>query len=233
MSQELLNQPLPTERQGSDAAQIQVDYILLDGSSSMSDKWADSTTAIDEYVRGLRANEVNTQVSFAMFGGGGMDMNFYYNAVRDNVAPADWNDVFFDETVRNPGGMTPLYDAINTMGRVLRDRMPTKCSILIITDGDENTSKTSVDQARAILDWCRRRGWQVTFVGADFENSRQAKLLGAGPENMIGLDRKMLSSATSKLAEKRNYYDKYGAPMGFDEKEKKDLGGYLPPPSAK
>jgi hypothetical protein len=222
---DLLNQQVPSTDQKSDVAQVQCDYILLDGSSSMHERWADSTTAIDEYVRGLRANDVNTQVSLAVFGTRG---GFAYDAVRDNVKPEDWQDVFFDEQVRNTGGMTPLYDAINTMGRVLRDKMPTKCSIMIVTDGDENDSKTNATQALSILNWCRRRGWQVTFVGVDFNNATQAHLLGATDDNLIGLDRKRLSDASSKLATKRHYYDRYGSPMGFTNDEKKELGGYLP-----
>jgi len=202
--------------------ETQLDYILMDASSSMSGRWDDSMTSVDAYVAGLKA--LDTKVIMSTFGAG---KPLQYHRVRENT-PQEWPPVYLDENVANPGGYTPLYDAINEMGREIRDLSPTKCSILIVTDGDENNSMTSLEQAKGILNWLRRRGYQITFLGCDFENSRQARALGADESSMIGLDKKRLADATTKLAEKREHYSKYGKPMGFDSDEKKELGGLLP-----
>jgi Mg-chelatase subunit ChlD len=134
----------------------------------------------------------------------------------------------YDPEIARLGGMTPLYDAINMMARELRTTLPLKCSVIIITDGDENASKTDAPQARALLDWMRSMGWQVTFLGCDFENSRQAKLLGASEANAVGVSVRRLVDATSMLAEKRARYSQYGTDMNLSDDEKQELGGLLP-----
>jgi hypothetical protein len=204
----------------------QIDFVLLDASGSMYDKWRESTEAIDNYVNELRYSEVNTQVTMATFTTYGSSLAF--TIVRD-TKPETWQRVAYDESITTSGS-TPLYDAINAMMTHLRDKNPAKCSILIVTDGEENGSKTTVEQAQALLNWGRRRGWQITFFGCDFENSRQAKMLGVNDSNAIGLDKKRLADATSALAKKRQYYSEFGTKMDFSEQEKKDLGGLLPPP---
>lgn len=210
----------------------QLDFVLLDASGSMYDKWADSLGAIDNYAQELAINETNTQLVMATFTtsygvGGGLD----YKIVRD-ATPETWSRAQYDETLQTSGG-TPLYDAINAMGRYIQEKAPTKCSILIVTDGEENGSKTNVTQAQGILNWLRRRGYQITFIGCDFENSKQAKMLGINESNAIGLDKKRLTDATSMMAKKRQYYSEYGTPMDFNEGEKKELGGFLTDQSKK
>lgn len=143
---------------------------------------------------------------------------------RDSIAPQDWTSL---EDIGMEGGGTPLYDAINSMGRILRDLNPAKCSALICTDGGDTDSKTSVEQARRILDWMRAKGWQVTFFGCDFNNNSQALALGANPQNAIGVSQARLSDAASALAKKRQAYSAYGSPMNFTDDEKQEFGGYL------
>ena len=111
------------------------------------------------------------------------------------------------------------------MGRELRDLNPPRCSIVIITDGDENGSRhTTHEQARAILDWCRAQGWQVTFLGCDFNNSRQAKLLGADESNSLGVQAARMIEAgkvLGKLSPKRLVRGLSTSPP------EKSFGGYL------
>lgn len=204
----------------------QLDYILLDDSGSMSGKRDDSLAAIDNYVAQLRSEGVNSTVTCAAFTtifGEGIS----YEIMRQST-PEMWSDMRFDTELRHHAGSTPLYDAINMMCIELRDQMPAKCSILIITDGDENASKTTVEQACGLLNWCRGMGWQVTFLGADFENSKQAKALGADESNSVGVSIKRLVDATSLLAEKRAKYGLYGTDMNMSKDEKNEIGGMLP-----
>jgi hypothetical protein len=218
----------PTSQQVVDPTSrpAQQDYILLDASGSMAGKRDDSLSAIDNFVAQLRHDNINTHVTCATFttdyGSG-----FNYQVVRQSN-PESWADMQYDPEVAHEGGSTPLYDAINMMARELRATLPLKCSVLIITDGDENASKTDAPQARALLDWMRSMGWQVTFLGCDFENSRQAKLLGASECNAIGVSVKRLIDATSMLAEKRARYSQYGTDMNLSDDEKQELGGLLP-----
>lgn len=199
----------------------QVDYILLDGSSSMYSRIATSLQSIDGYAAELKANAVNSTIFVATFAEihGGVAYEEY-----PAVTPNSWESCM---SLQIPGGSTPLYDAINAMCRRMRELRPEKASIVIVTDGEENGSKTSAPQARALLDWCRAQGWQVTFIGCDFNNLNSARLLGANDSNAIGVNARRLSDVTKELGKKRSYYDKHGTPMSFSDDEKQQFGGYL------
>jgi hypothetical protein len=197
----------------------QLDYILLDGSSSMMGKWWDTIGALEAYVDVLKSQNINSHGIIQVFDSHNLD-----NVQRDDTLD-NWTSL---TDVGAHWGMTPLYDAINLMGRKLRDLAPPRCSIVIVTDGDENGSRhTNHDQARAILDWCRAQGWQVTFLGADFNNSSQAKLLGADETNAVGARREKLLEAGKSLGEKRAKHALYGDDINFSEDERKNFGGYL------
>lgn len=208
----------------------QIDYLLLDASSSMADggKWHESLGAIEAYVSGLKRENVNSQLMLSTFDcpfGGNINSRMVVD-----VPIASWEH--HTTAVAPPDGMTPLYDAINIMGRTLRDLDPPRCAITIITDGDENGSKfTDVHQAKSILDWCRAKGWQVTFIGADFSNAEQASLLGAAKGSAIGVSKANLKLAAGALAKKRAKYGLYGDAMHYTEGEQQQFGGYLAGPS--
>ena len=156
------------------------------------------------------------------------DTNYFDNVLFD-VPIEDWEPLYNFDMVSCVGwSSTPLYDAIHTMGRRLKDLDPPRCSIVIVTDGHENASRyTDLNQAKAILDWCRAKGWQVTFIGANFNNRQQADLLGSNPASAIGVERRHLVDATKALAEKRKRYGLYGENMHYTEEERQQFGGYL------
>ena len=197
----------------------QLDYILLDGSSSMQHLWWDTIGALDNYTNTLRAQNIHSHCILHTFDSCDMDC----------IQRDDTLDKCGDfSTVGAHWGMTPLYDAINLMCRRLRDLDPPSCSIVIVTDGDDTSShSTDATQARALLDWCRAKGWQVTFIGCDFNNSRQAQLLGADETNSIGVQKQKLLEAGKTLGDKRVKHALYGDDINFSEDERKNFGGYL------
>lgn len=197
----------------------QLDYILLDGSSSMRTKWWETIGALENYVSVLKSRNIHSHGIIQVFDTRDLDSE-QRNSTLDTWGPltdigAHW-------------GMTPLYDAINLMGRKLKDLDPPRCAITIVTDGEENGSRhTNADQARAVLDWCRAKGWQVTFLGADFNNATQAKLLGADASNSVGVRKELLTQAGTSLGEKRVHHAQSGDDINFSEDERKNFGGYL------
>jgi hypothetical protein len=217
-------QPLQPFSSPPTSSTLQHDYILLDGSSSMETKWWDTLVAIEAYISGLKAENVNSHIILQTFDSTALDF------IQRNEPITSWKPLTTNP-IGSYWGCTPLYDAISAMGRRLRDLNPPRCSILIVTDGQENGSQfTSLVQAKAILDWCRAKGWQITFIGANFNNSEQASLLGASPSSAIGVGQKRLSDATSSLAKKRAAYGLYGTDMHFSEGERQQFGGYLSAP---
>jgi hypothetical protein len=204
----------------------QLDYIILDASSSMTDKWQDCLASIDGYLTTVREAHVASHVILTTFSSGEVDL------LQRDEPLADFKPLRETGLIQR-GGMTPLYDAINIAGRTLRDLDPTACSVVIVTDGEEMGSHfTSQVQAAAVLDWMRAKGWQVTFIGADFNNAHMASLLGAEAGTSIGVAKARLLDAGKALGEKRIRYARSGDDMTFSDSEQQTFGGYLAGPSA-
>ena len=213
-------------RPGSLRATTQYDYILLDGSSSMMSKWYETLSAIQSYVDAAKQGNVHSRVLLHVF-----DSNNADYIAREAVI-SDWTNLR-DDAIGSTWGSTPLYDAITLMGRRLRDLDPPRASIVIVTDGDENGSRfTNLTQAKSILDWCRAKGWQVTFIGADFNNSEQSRALGANEHTAIGVQQRKLTDAASALGRKRARYGLYGEGMDYTRDEQVQFGGFLSAPGA-
>lgn len=203
-----------------------LDYILLDGSGSMISKWLDTLAGLDSYFNTLRAANMNSHGILHVFSGGDE-----LELIQRDSTISDWPR-FDAGTVDLPGGNTYLYDAINIMVRRLAELDPKQCSIVIVTDGEASHGQTTTfDQAKALLDWCRAQGWQVIFLGADFNNSGQARQLGATTQTYIGVQKGRIREAGEALGEKRIKYHRTGEDMGFSDDEKKDFGGYLAAPT--
>lgn len=204
----------------------QLDYILLDGSTSMRGNWYFTQASLDGFMNTLRAAGVGSHGIAHVFSGRDL------NSIQRNSVIAEWK-TFSEESLGSPWGNTPLYDAINLMGRTLRDLDPPRCSIVVATDGEESGSRhTNAIQAKAILDWCRAKGWQVTFLGCDFNNALQAKLLGATEGNTIGVRQMKLLEAGKTLGDKRVKNALYGTDINFTADEKENFGGYLAGPTS-
>lgn len=199
----------------------QLDYILLDGSGSMQDKWWETLAGLDGYMDVLRAQNIASHGIAHVF-----STRDLVSIQRDSVI-AEWPR-FVDDPLDSVWSTTPLYDAINYMGREFRRLNPVRATAIVITDGDENASThTTGDQAAAILNWMRAKGWQVVFLGADFNNSKQAALLGMSERNTIGVKKMKLLEAGKALGEKRVRYGQTGADISFSDEEKENFGGYL------
>lgn len=204
----------------------QLDYICLDGSSSMADKWYPTLGGLDAFIEVLKTESIHSQGILSMFHGADQIGQVYLDEVISS-----WPRHIRD-AVPGPRGMTALYDEICRMGHEMAHLAPERASIVIVTDGDDTQSHFDCDgtQARAVLDWCRANGWQVTFLGADFNNERQAKLLGANEHNMIGIAKGHMAEAGKALGAKRTRYARTGEDIGFTGDEKQQFGGYLAPP---
>lgn len=199
----------------------QLDYILVDGSSSMSSKWWEFMAGLDAFMDKLQSMNANSHGIVQVF-----DTHDLNSIQRDSLI-ATWTP-FYVDALGMHGGMTPLYDAINLAGRKLRDLDPLNASIIIVTDGEENASRhTDGNQARSILRWMRAKGWQVTFLGCDFDNEAQAALLGVTPRNSIGVRKQKMSEAGAALGDKRVRNIQTGEDIDFTDDERRKFGGFL------
>jgi hypothetical protein len=210
------NQILPT----------QLDYILIDASSSMLDKWQSTIMSLNQYLEHLRRANLHSRIIVSTF-------STFSSHSHANIECDQDLSTFEPLSIQCRGGMTPLYDAINTAARAIKDIDPQRATILIVTDGEENASKyTNETQARAMLNWLRAKGYQVIFMGCDFNNSAQARLLGASEDTAIGVQAALLTDAAKLLSSKRISYGLAGQDMHFSKSEQQQFGGLLPAPQS-
>lgn len=200
---------------------MQHDFILLDRSGSMGINWTETLFAVNSYVAKLAADNVDTGVTLATFDG--ENERLIFDIIRDRITPPTWRKV--SDADCEPRGMTPLNDAVGRIVDLAKAGKYDKVAIIIMTDGAENYSRElSVAQARALLDECRAKNWQVIFLGADFNNAMQAGTYNNNINATLSAARGSYSANMSGIAAKRAVYGVSGQSMTFTAKEKADLG---------
>jgi len=86
-----------------------------------------------------------------------------------------------------PRGYTALYDAVgislrdtcNFVDSLDEDFKPGTVIVCIVTDGFENHSREyNLDKVKSLVENCKSRKWDVTFLGSDLSTQEQAKSMG-------------------------------------------------------
>lgn len=208
------------------------DFILLDRSGSMAGRWQDALSAVNSYAKKLADDGVDTGVTVATFNSrpGGM-MNpasvtagllprhaINFTVVRDRITPSTFKPV--DATEVLPRGGTPLNDAVVRMVELIESGGYTTVALTVITDGEENSSVTSHAEAKAAIERLQARGWQVIFIGCDFNNVQQAHGYGVVGNMQAEVASHNLSASTAALAGKRMANINRGASMEYTDAEK-------------
>lgn len=70
----------------------------------------------------------------------------------------------------NPGGATPLYDAVGMgIAKINAQAAPDDCVLVtIITDGEENCSREyNLRMIKNLIEKLKKQGWTFTFIGTD------------------------------------------------------------------
>lgn len=200
---------------------MQHDFILLDRSGSMESLWTEALSSINAYVAKLADDKVDTGVTLAAFDiGPAGAMSF--DILRDRIIPTTWKPV--SKSDAEPRGGTPLNDATGRIVQLAKAGNYDKVAIIIMTDGHENSSRElSTAQAKALLDECRAKNWQVIFLGANFDNAAQAKAYGNAAANTVQSSVRNLVHTMAAAGTMRSTYAKTGASMDFSEEEKAKL----------
>jgi uncharacterized protein with von Willebrand factor type A (vWA) domain len=199
---------------------MQHDFILLDRSGSMQSLWAEALSSINAYVKKLADDNIDTGVTLATFD---TDQGtFQFNVIRDRIVPRTWSPVSTADAV--PRGMTPLNDATGRIVSLARSGNYDKVAIIIMTDGQENNSKElTVAQAKALLDECRAKNWQVIFLGANFDNASQAAAYGNAANQTVQSSAKNLAATMGATAQLRSAYAATGATMAYTDEQKRQM----------
>lgn len=214
---------------------MQHDFILLDRSGSMSSIWAEALSSVNSYVKKLADESVDTGVTVATFDQDEGKTKF--EVIRNRITPQTFHPLSAEGDKIFPRGMTPLNDAIGQIVRLANAgpgiSLPgyEKVAIIIMTDGQENASREySTPAAKALLDQCRTKGWQVIMLGADFDNAAQATSYGNAARQTSRVAPGKLGLAANMMgATRAAYATGEAATMDFSDEDKADLSGGADP----
>lgn len=141
--------------------------IVLDESGSMNCIKRQALDGLNETLQTIRKsqeNHTNSEqlVSIVPFTSGDIRL------LRDKQSIVNVQDLRSDEY--NPGGGTPLYDAIGFGIESIRKSVGENDAVLvtIITDGEENASQEYSGRAISlIVNELKEKGWMFTYIGAN------------------------------------------------------------------
>jgi uncharacterized protein with von Willebrand factor type A (vWA) domain len=188
-------------------------YILLDRTGSMEPIWSEALSSVNAYADGLASLDggprVDADITLAVFDA---QDGLQFDVLRNSVDAGRWNDVTTNEV--SPRGMTPLYDAIGRIVSLAEKDRPEKAIIVIMTDGEENSStEMNNAAAKAALDRARAKGWEVVFLGAEFSNFDDAVGVGQTSSRNMAVSKDQLSDSMDRLADKSKAFAAGAAPL--------------------
>lgn len=188
-------------------------YILLDRSGSMACRWGEAVSSVNSYVKQLEKEKTAALVSVAVFD---LFRSMSFDIIRDKISPENWKDITKNEA--DPRGSTPLYDAVGRITTLAEQANKEKTVIVIMTDGYENSSRElNREAAKATLERCKSRGWQVVFLGADFDATTQAADVGISFSNTLKATAGNYTSSMRGMASMTTAYAATGVQMNVTE----------------
>jgi Mg-chelatase subunit ChlD len=196
-------------------------YILIDGSGSMHTRWVETIGAVNAYVEALGEDKATKKadVTVAVF-----DSQEPFKVVRKDVKVKDWTPIAVQEFT--PRAMTPLLDSIGILNQTITLAKPKKASIVIVTDGLENASREiTKDGAKIILDNLRGKGYEVVFIGADFDAFGQSGGLGNSMGQTLNMYAGGYEGAFRSMAMKSATYASTGMVRDFTDQERSVAAG--------
>lgn len=152
--------------------------LLLDRSGSMASIKSDTIGGVNEFIQKQKEDE-NYQITFSL-----SQFDHEYEILREA------EDVRYFKELTNetflPRGGTALRDAIS---KILADtrkyinslpeiKIPQKVMIIIVTDGEENSSKEVSDSEvrKMIEDYKNDLKWEIIFLSSDIQATTQARV---------------------------------------------------------
>lgn len=174
--------------------------VIIDQSGSMGHLQADTIGSFNTFVKEQKAEPGEVAFTLCTF-------NTDYRLVHDFVKLGGVPDL--DEKTYRPNGGTALLDAMGTtitsvgarLAAMPEDERPSKVLFLIITDGQENSSRTfSKAQIKQMVEHQRGKyQWEFVFMGANIDAIGEGASLGISTQNSMNYD--ATKGGTHKLYE--------------------------------
>ena len=167
-------------------------HILLDMSGSMRGIASATREGLNNYINTMKEDKSDdiVLVSVTVFDSEGWhgDLTVHIDTIMDMVPLADVPEI--TEEHYKPRGGTPMYDGIGkVVGRTESALEGIEGSpevlLVIITDGDENTSKEfKQHEIKALLETKEGQGWSTIYLGANQDAWAVGSSLGINAGNV-------------------------------------------------
>lgn len=195
--------------------------IVLDESGSMGSIYRQALTGANETINTIRIAQrdipdVRQYLTFVTFDSGSRRSSV--RAIINNKPIDQVKDLTEDDY--QPGGCTPLYDAMGISITELKELVQDGDNVLVtvITDGFENSSEYfSASMVKELVESLRARGWVFTYIGANQDSVEVAG--GLGIRNSMDFSQDAVGSAMmfKKMNSSRKaYYSKVMRNMDRD-----------------
>jgi len=164
--------------EGDDPSHLNV-IFLLDESGSMSSCKSQTISGFNEYIQTLQKEKKKINVTLTKF-------NSYSVSIVYSNIPVSNVQLLTNETYR-PDGNTPLYDAIGKT--VNQDKENKKTLFIILTDGEENSSREyQKDDIVNLIKEQEKTGWSFVYLGANQNAWGHAQQFGLSHGNVLSYD---------------------------------------------
>lgn len=199
-------------------------YFLIDRSGSMASRWEETISAVNTYANEMKDSK--SKMSVLVFDGSGLrkDGNKVTEILRDRESVLQWKPISSKEVF--PRGMTPLFDAIGELGTLIDKDEPQRATVVILTDGEENAShRFSKGSAGELISLWKTRGYDVIFLGADFNAFGEAHKVGVAFGSTLNMSAGSYNQTFQNLAMRGMAYASSGATMDFTDEDRAVASG--------
>lgn len=181
-------------------------YILLDRSGSMQSLWVEALSSVNAFAKELANRQdgpaVDSHVTLAVFDS---QESLQFDVLRRKQPALHWEAVTDKDA--SPRGMTPLLDAMVRLISLAEGDNPDKAVIVVMTDGQENASReVTREGVKAALDRVKAKGWEIVFLGANFDNIADASSVGVQGGQQMAMSAGTMNESMARLAKKSRAY---------------------------
>ncbi len=150
--------------------------FILDKSGSMESVKTATISGFNEYINSLKKDGNKYSFSLTMF-------DTQIETPFINTPLSDVDDL--DATKYDTNGSTALYDAVCTTIKNIKEKSGQKVITIIMTDGEENSSKeyTQVQMKEMIKEREARGNWTFVYLGANQDSYVNAQKFGISQMN--------------------------------------------------
>lgn len=145
--------------------------VVLDKSGSMHSRAGDAIGGFNSFLKQQKEAKDKRNLTLVLF-------DTTYSELYSSVDAKYVAELSYSTYV--PGGGTALYDTLGRALNRLEDRGAKKALVVIITDGEENSSKEfGRDTIRTKISRLKEdRNWEFIFLGADQDAFTQGEKIG-------------------------------------------------------